>query len=148
MGRCWEGKVTQFNWSGASGGFMKAAGCPWDVWGEIPVEMGMDSGFPGCYHSACPRVSWRTVSPGEIRHPLSFEGRDVTSGVTGSIPISSCSPLAFRIQLFSERKERHCCKVAQAHFEHIRAKLDQRSSWESRQTHYLGSSSSPCLAES
>lgn len=87
------------------------------------------------------------MSPGEIRHPLSFEGRDMTSGVTGSIPISSCSPLAFRIQLLLQRKKRHCYKVAQAHFEHIRAKLDQRSSWESRQTRYLGSSSSPCLAD-
>lgn len=33
-------------WLGwASGAFMKAAGCPWDVWGEIPAEKGMDSGF-------------------------------------------------------------------------------------------------------
>lgn len=125
---------------------MEAAGYPWDVWGEIPAEKVMNSGFPGCYHSACPRVSRRTVSPGKIKHPLSFEGREVTAGVTRSAPISSCSPLAFRIQLFLQRKERHCCKVAQTHSEHIRAKLDQRSSWKRRRIHCLGSFTSPYLA--
>lgn len=97
LGDVWANAGGEFGWDGASGVFMEAAECPWDVWGEIPAEKGMDSGFLGCYHSACPRASRRNMSPGEIRHPLSFEGRDVTAGVTGPAPISSCSPLAFRI---------------------------------------------------
>lgn len=32
------------------------------------------------------------MSPVEIRHPLFFERREVTAGVTGHAPIS-CSPL-------------------------------------------------------
>jgi len=39
----------------------------------------------------------KTMSPGEFRHPLSFEGREVTARVTGPASVSSCSPLAFRI---------------------------------------------------
>lgn len=50
---------------------MEAAGCLWNVWGQTLAEKGMDSGFPGSSHPACPGEN-RTLSPGEIGHLVSF----------------------------------------------------------------------------
>lgn len=121
--------------------FVEAAGGPWDVWGQTVAEKGMDSGFPGGSHSACPGES-RTLSPGEIGCLLSFAGREVTAGDSGPAPASPRSPSGFRMQLFLQSEEVHCCWLLWAH----RSQDDQRSSWERRQTHDLGFSISPCLS--
>lgn len=72
------------------------------------------------------------MNPEEIKDLISSEGREVAAQGTGPAPVSSCSPLAFRIQLFLQRKHRRFHKVPCDHFEHIQVKLDQRSSWERR----------------
>lgn len=47
------------------------------------------------------------MNPGEIKDLLSSEGREVTAQVTGPAPFSSCSPLAFGIQILFQRTHRH-----------------------------------------